>query len=232
MTNLNCTHGRPALIVSLAVMLSACLGGSVTLNDHTRQRLKADPRPINTLLFTAAGSSGLQLTTYESARLAGGSGRQLLAVRDGKRLTDEIILPHPMATTRDLFVAQLKSRAGLTRFKLVLEPLDTSLDTPLKLREELGHDLLLDFRGTYHLVFLPNDHNRYRLLYEGRARLMNLDNGEIYWQASCKADIEDPSAPTLEQLRDRRGAKLKGWLQRGAGLCSRQLADHFFAKKS
>jgi hypothetical protein len=212
--------------------LGGCLNPNVALNDYSRQLIRNDTRPIQVALFTTAGNSGLQLTTYENARLAGGSARQALALREGRELANDLNLPHPMATTRDLFVRDLKAKAGLYRFKVLPETLDTKLDEPLKLRDELGHDRLLDFRGTYHLVFLSSDHTRYRLIYDGTARLMDLNTGVIFWQAKCHTEIADPTGPTLADLRERRGAKLQGWLQRGAGECSRQLIQHFLGKKA
>ena len=212
-------------------MLTGCLNQNVALNDYSRQLVRNDTRPILVALFSTAGNSGLQLTTYESARLAGGSGRQVLALREGQQLTNDLNLPHPMITMRDLFVRELKAKAGLYRFKFLPDTLDTKIDNPVQLRDELGNDRLLDFRGRYHLVFLANDHNRYQLIYDGEARLMDLNTGVIFWQARCHSEIADPTAPTLAELRERRGAKLQGWLQRGAGECSRQLIQHFLGKK-
>lgn len=225
--------GRARLaVLLLALGVSGCLNQNVSLNDHSRQLVKNDTRPIHVALFTTAGSSGLQLSTYEGARLAGGSGRQVLALREGRELANELNLPHPMATTRDLFVRELKSKAGLYRFQFLPDTLDTKIDDPVQLRAQLGHDRLLDFRGRYHLVFLANDHSRYQLLYDGEARLMDLNTGVIFWQAKCRSEIADPTPPTLADLRAQRGAKLRGWLNRGAGECSRQLINHFLGKKA
>jgi len=223
---------RHTTLLALLLMASGCLSQSVELNAHTRQLLQKDTRPIHVALFSRAGSSGLQLSTYENALKAGGSSRHVLAVREGRVLANELNLPHPMATTRDLFVRELKSRAGLYRFKVLNEHLDTKMDNPQRLQAELGHDRLLDFRGTYHLVFLEKDHQRYRLVYDGEARLMDLNTGVIYWQGKCHMLISDTTPPTLANLRERRGLKLQGWLNRGASECSRQLIDHFLGKKA
>ncbi len=218
------------LVVS--ILLTGCLNQNISLNDYSRQLVKNDTRPIQVALFATAGNSGLQLTTYENARLAGGSARQVSALREGRQLASDLNLPHPMAATRDLFMRELKAKAGLYRFQFLPETLDTKIDDPVRLRAELGHDRLLDFRGSYHLVFLSTDSSRYRLIYDGAARLMDLNTGVTFWQAKCHTEIADPTGPTLADLRERRGAKLQGWLQRGAGECSRQLIQHFLGKKA
>lgn len=211
-------------------LMSGC-ATTVSLNESERASLKSNAAPIQTLLYTSLGSNGLAITTYGTAMA--GPGSVYVAIKNGKEWTQEDNIPHPMIAVRDRLVGKLKSDLSVYSFKHLDETVDIGEETPEKLKARLGSGLVMDFTGTYQVIYYLAAASKYHMYFNGRARLVRLDDGKVMWVGNCRTDIEDPdNKPSIDDLRASQAARLKQWLSRGAAECSKQLTDQFFGRSS
>jgi len=226
---MNSSHLRLYGLVALA-LLHGC-ATNVSMTDAERTKLKGTNGPIQTLLYTSLGSNGLAVTTYSTAMT--GLGAAYLSVKNGKEWTQEHNIPHPMIGVRDRFVGKLKSDLGVYSFKNLDPTLDIGEESPEKLKERLGNSMVLDFTGTYRVIYYIASASKYHMYFNGRARLIRLDDRKIMWVGNCRTDIEDPdNKPGIDDLSANRATLLKQWLGLGAAECSKQLTDQFFGRST
>lgn len=211
-------------------LMSGC-ATTVSLNESERASLKSNAAPIQTLLYTSLGSNGLAITTYGTAMA--GPGSVYVAVKNGKEWTQENNIPHPMVTVRNQLVGKLKSDLSVYNFKHLDATLDIGEESPEKLKARLGNGLVMDFTGTYQVIYYLAAASKYHMYFNGRARLVRLDDGKVMWVGNCRTDIEDPdNKPSIDDLRANQAARLKRWLDRGAAECGKQLTDQFFGRSA
>jgi len=216
----------PGLIV--LALLHGC-ATNVAMNDAERTALKGANGPIQTLLYTSLGSNGLAVTTYSTAMA--GPGSVYLAVKNGKEWTQEHNIPHPMLAVRDRLVGKLKSDLSVYNFKHLEATLDIADESPEMLKTRLGSGMVMDFTGTYQVIYYLTAASKFHMYFNGRARLLRLDNGKIMWVGNCRTDIEEPdNKPSIDELSANQAARLKQWLGRGAAECSKQLTEQFFGR--
>jgi hypothetical protein len=221
---------KTSILAALALLYGCAT--NVTLPESERAALKA-AAPIQTLLYTSLGSNGLTVTTQSTAMAFAGAG--FLAIKNGKEWTAEYGLTHPMIPVRDRLVASLKSELGIYDFKALDKQIDVSNDSPEKLRSHLGMEkgTLLDLTGVYQVIYYASDWSHFHMYYNGRARLVRLDDGKVLWQGNCRTDIEDPdNRPSIDDLRANQASRLKDWLARGAKECGTQLANQLLDRKA
>lgn len=218
----------PGLIV--LALLHGC-ATNIAMTDAERTALKSANGPIQTLLYASLGSNGLAVTTYSTAMA--GPGSVYLAVKNGKEWTQEHNIPHPMLAVRDRLVGKLKSDLSVYSFKHLDTTLDIGEESPEKLKARLGNGLVMDFTGTYQVIYYLAAASKFHMYFNGRARLVHLDDGKIMWVGNCRTDIEDPdNKPSIDDLSANQAARLKQWLGRGAAECSKQLTDQFFGRST
>jgi uncharacterized protein YceK len=211
-------------------LMSGC-ATTVSLNESDRASLKSNAAPIQTLLYTSLGSNGLAITTYSTAMA--GPGSVYVAVKNGKEWTQENNIPHPMVAVRDQLIGKLKSDLSVYSFKHLDTTLDIGEEPPEKLKARLGSGLVMDFTGAYQVIYYLSAASKYHMYFNGRARLVRLDDGKIMWVGNCRTDIEDPdNKPSIDDLRANQAARLKQWLGRGAAECGKQLTDQFFGRSA
>ncbi|HWR87505.1 MAG TPA: hypothetical protein VN277_03690 [Acidiferrobacterales bacterium] len=211
-------------------LMSGC-ATTVSLNESERASLKSNAAPIQTLLYTSLGSNGLAITTYGTAMA--GPGSVYVAVKNGKEWAQENNIPHPMVAVRDQLVGKLKSDLSVYSFKHLDATLDIGEESPEKLKARLGNGLVMDFTGTYQVIYYLAAASKYHMYFNGRARLVRLDDGKVMWVGNCRTDIEDPdNKPSIDDLRANQAARLKQWLGRGAAECGKQLTDQFFGRSA
>jgi uncharacterized protein YceK len=211
-------------------LMSGC-ATTVSLNESERAGLKNNAAPIQTLLYTSLGSNGLAITTYSTAMSGPGAG--FVAIKNGKEWTQENNIPHPMASVRDQLTGKLKSDLGVYNFKHLDATLDIGEEPPEKLKARLGSGLVMDFTGSYQVIYYLSAASKYHMYFNGRARLVRLDDGKIMWVGNCRMDIEDPdNKPSIDDLRANQATRLKQWLGRGAAECGKQLTDQFFGRST
>lgn len=216
--------------VGLLLLLHGC-ATNVSMTESERNALKGASGPIQTLLYTSLGSNGLMITTYSTAMAGPGAG--FAAIKNGKEWTQENNIPHPMISVRDRLVSKLKSDMGLYSFKHVETGVDIGEESPEKLKARFGSGLVLDFTGTYQVIYYLSSMSSYHMYFNGRARLVRVDDGKIMWVGNCRTDVEDPdNKPSIDELRANQAARLKQWLDRGATECTRQLTDQFFGRST
>lgn len=204
---------------------------SVSMTESERNALKGATGPIQTLLYTSLGSNGLAVTTYSTAMA--GPGSVYVAIKNGKEWTQENNISHPMAAVRDRLIGKLKSDMGLYSFKHAETTVDIGEDSVEKLKTRFGNGLLMDFSGNYQVIYYLTSPSTYHMYFNGRARLIRLDDGKIMWVGNCRTDVEDPdNKPTIDDLRTNQAARLKQWLDRGAAECSKQLTDQFLGRST
>lgn len=221
---------RRLFTISLLAFLHGC-ATNVSMTESERNALKGASGPIQTLLFTSLGSNGLAVTTYSTAMA--GPGSVYVAIKNGKEWTQENNIPHPMAAVRDRLIGKLKSDMGLYSFKHLDTTVDIGEDSVDKLKARFGNGLMMDFNGSYQVIYYLGAASKYHMYFNGRARLLRLDDGKIMWVGNCRTDIEDPdNKPTIDDLRANQAARLKQWLDRGAAECSKQLTDQFFGRST
>lgn len=217
-----------------AFILLALLHGcatNVSMTESERNALKGASGPIQTLLYTSLGSNGLAVTTYSTAMA--GPGSVYVALKNGKEWTQENNISHPMAAVRDRLTGKLKSEMGLYSFKHLETTVDIGEDSVDKLKARFGSGLIMDFSGGYQVIYYLTSPSSYHMYFNGRARLVRLEDGKIMWAGNCRTDVEDPdNKPTIDDLRANQAARLKQWLDRGAAECSKQLTDQFFGRST
>jgi hypothetical protein len=130
-------------------------------------------------------------------------------------------------------IGKLKSDLSVYSFKHLDTTLDIGEEPPEKLKARLGSGLVMDFTGTYQVIYYLSASSKYHMYFNGRARLVRLDDGKIMWVGNCRTDIEDPdNKPSIDDLRANQAARLKQWLGRGAAECGKQLTDQFFGRSA
>jgi hypothetical protein len=222
---------RLTLLCLAALSLISGCATTVSLSESERASLKNNTAPIQTLLYTSLGSNGLMVTTYSTAMA--GPGSAYLAVKNGKEWTQENNIPHPMIAVRDQLIGKFKSDLGVYRFKHLDTTLDIGEESPEKLKTRLGNGIVMDFTGTYQVIYYLSAASKYHMYFNGRARLVRLDDGKIMWIGNCRTDIEDPdNKPSIDDLSANQAARLKQWLGRGAAECSKQLTDQLFGRSA
>jgi hypothetical protein len=202
---------------------------NVAMTDAERTALKNTNGPIKTLLYTSLGSNGLAVTTYGTAMA--GPGSVYVAIKNGKEWTQEHAIVHPMVAVRDRLLGKLRSELGVYSFKHLDTTLDIGEESPEKLKARLGGGMVMDFTGSYQVIYYLAAASKYHMYFNGRARLVRLDDGKIMWVGNCRTDIEDPdNKPSIDDLSTNKAALLKQWLDRGAAECSKQLTEQFFGR--
>ena len=218
------------LVFTLLALVYGC-ASNVSMTESERNALKGASGPIQTLLYTSLGSNGLMITT--SATAMAGPGAGFVAIKNGKEWTQESNIPHPMIAVRDRLIAKLKSDMGLYSFKHSEASVDIGEESPEKLKARFGSGLVMDFTGTYQVIYYLSSMSSFHMYFNGRARLVRVDDGKILWVGNCRTDVEDPdNKPSIDDLRANQAARLKQWLDRGAAECSKQLTDQFFGRSS
>jgi len=225
----NYPHLKLSGLFALA-LLHGC-ATNVSMTDAERTSLKSTSGPIQTLLYTSLGSNGLMVTTYSTAMSGPGAG--FVAIKNGKEWTQEHAISHPMVAVRDRLIGKLKSDMGVYSFKHLDTTLDIGEESPEKLKARLGNGMVMDFTGTYQVIYYLAAASRYHMYFNGRARLVRLDDGKIMWAGNCRTDVEDPdNKPTIDDLGANKAALLKQWLGRGAAECSKQLSDQLLGRST
>jgi len=80
------------------------------------------------------------------------------------------------------------------------------------------------------LGYFPTDWTHYRVLYVGRARLIDIESGSIVAEGFCRhAPETNEGAPTYDRLLSNRAALLKKTLASIAQTCSKTLTSDMFA---
>lgn len=216
--------------LALLMLLHGC-ATNVSMTESERNALKGASGPIQTLLYTSLGSNGLMITTYGTAMAGPGAG--FVAIKNGKEWVEEGNIPHPMIAVRDRLIGKLKSDMGLYSFKHIETSVDIGEESPEKLKARLGSGLVMDFTGTYQVIYYLSSMSSFHMYFNGRARLVRVDDGKIMWVGNCRTDVEDPdNKPGIDDLRANQAARLKQWLGRGAAECGRQLTDQFFGRST
>ena len=113
----------------------------------------------------------------------------------------------------------MQNSLGIATLSEVASPIsDDNLHT---LRNELRQGYLLDFKTTkWELRYDHYDDYAY-VVYQGRARLVNIPEEKVLWQGVCDLHEEDTKGkPSTEDFEANNGTLLKDYLARLATSCT------------
>ncbi|MGB0664638.1 MAG: hypothetical protein ACPGMR_12730 [Pontibacterium sp.] len=100
-----------------------------------------------------------------------------------------------------------------------------------QLQAHSGYDYVLDVRtGYWALTYFPTDWERYRVLYNVKARLIDVANEKVIAEAFCaRVPKEQGDSPkTYDQLINRNAAGLKAELRAAGDFCLQDLSNKLF----
>jgi hypothetical protein len=204
-----------------AALLAGCAGPQMRLADEDRRGLAGAPR-VHVVHQPALRIFTVEGRAHNAALLFGIVG-VMASVGHSMSVQQELKPEDPVLRVKQRMASVLAGELGVRGVNVVEEPIAS--DQPDDLRMKLQGGLVLDARTI--AWGLHNDRARY----EGRARLLRLDDSTLLWQANCEHILdEDKESPTREALMANGGALLKANLAKAADRCADALAASLIGK--
>lgn len=216
-----------AMVVLIALVLLTGCAARVPLDASGRRQMLDGS--VHAVSYPAPAFSVITAGRMAMAGLFGpvaGVVVGLQAESEGKERTARLGIPDPSAQVRDALVRRLTGAGMLRNVELAARaPSDDGIDD---LRAAGLRPLVLDSKTVgWSLMYYGTSWGRYRVVYVGRARLLDVDAGKTLWQGRCEIKgPDDPAAsPTLEEFRQPDGRVLREKIEEAVTACVEELVD-------
>jgi len=197
---------RRALRALTSLLLIAFGSGCASTPDPTamdpalRNRLPSVV-PIHVIAYP---SEPPPLTTWTAATtggLFGGLGGVIVMARAAK-IGQELMEKHHVQPLSALLAAALIEELKPTLPGLQRAMVTPASDDPDVLKATGLRPLILDVESAGDITFYESNRHRYRLMYTGRVRLVDTEQGRVLWRCKCKLKGTEflTPAPTLDAL--------------------------------
>jgi hypothetical protein len=213
--------------LALAGVVTACGPARIDLDPRVREQLSSAPvvhlvvypaeaPPLMTAKAIAAGSLFGPIGGAAAGARAAALGKELMAKNQVEDLSAQL------ATT-----LSERLRPKLPNLKAAAEsPAGQETDD---LKKAGLRPWVLDVRSGGIIMYYVSNVARYRLVYNGRARLVDTEQGRVLWQGVCRLKgAEDPAqSPTLDDLEAADGVAYRRLISQATALCAVDLLKHF-----
>lgn len=212
----------------LAGVLAGCASARIALDPRVRESLPAasvvhvvayptDAPPLMTAKAMAAGS------------LFGGIGGAVVGVRAAS-VGKDLMAKHKVVDDLSTQLAsKLSDELGRTLPNLKRATSVPSGQEVEDLRRAGLRPYVVDVRGAGMIMYYLSNLARYRLVYSGRARLVDTENGRVVWQGVCdnKGPEDAAQGPTLDELEADDGVAYRRLLGDATAACATDLLKQF-----
>jgi hypothetical protein len=156
----------------------------------------------------------------------GGVIDHLDAQDHGHQIVKDFGLTDPIVKVKNSFLSSIRTAFAQATVSELSAPL--SDDDLKQLKKEMQSGYLLDFK-TFGWGIRHNPFRDYSfVLYQGRARLVNISEEKIIWQGVCILEEKDPTAkPSTKDFEIDNGALLKNYLAKAGTACTVELQRQF-----
>jgi hypothetical protein len=183
-------------------------------------------QPLTSVTYTRPDFSAM---TYGKAAFGLiGAG---LMISEGNAVVKDNDLPDPSlrieAKLTERLADHLKA-SGAT--KIAGRP--AKLDDEASLSRDAGSKgVILDVETiNWMFVYYPLDWSHYRIMYVGRARLIDANTGKRIAQAPCTYQSDDTAPPTYDQMLADKAARLKTMFAAATDFCADKMAGDLYAQ--
>ena len=212
----------------LAGVVAGCASARIELDPRVRERLPSasvvhvvayhvEAPPLTTAKAVATGS------------LFGAVGGAVVGTR-AATVGKELMAKHKVTENLSSQLASaLSDQLKGTLPNLRRAPAAPASEEVEDLRRVGLRPYVLDVRGSGSIMYYGSNWARYRLLYAGRARLVDTENGRVVWQGVCdhKGPDDPAQSPTLDELEAADGVAYRRMLGNATAACTTDLLKQF-----
>ncbi len=224
------THAStaPRMWLLLAGVLTACAPARIELDPRVREVLPA-ASVVQVVAYPTDAPSLLTAKAMTTGAMFGAIGGAVVGVRAvslGKVLMakDKVVddLSSQLATALS---DELKGTLPNLKRAASAPPGDEVDD----LRRAGLRPYVLDVRSGGNIAYYPGNWARYRLMYWGRVRVVDTDNGRVVWQGVCKNKGPEEAAnrPTLDEIEADDGVAYWRMLGDAIAACATDLLKQY-----
>lgn len=216
---------RKAALLSLMLAVLAGCATRVSLDASGRRQLLDGT--VHAVSYESPSFSVVTAGRMATAGLLGPIAGVVVGIQaqnEGKEAVARLAMPDPAAQIRDRLTQRLAADGSLRDVRRAASsPRDDGFDD---LRSAGLRPLVLDVKTIgWNLLYYGSNWGRYRVVYVGRARFLNVDAGSTLWEARCESKgPEDPAAsPTLDEFRQPDGRVLREKIEAAISACVDEL---------
>jgi hypothetical protein len=194
----------------VCLMAALALGGCASVKPEQAPSEAVDAlkgQPLTAVTYTRPDFSAM---TYGRAAIGGLIGGAVM-ISEGNAVVKDNDIPDPAVA-------------------IAARP--AKLDDEVSLSRDAGHKgVLLDVETiNWMFVYYPLDWTHYRIMYVGRARLIDANAGKRIAQAPCVYQSDDKTPPTYDQMMADKAALLKNMLAAAADSCVDKMSRTLYAQ--
>jgi hypothetical protein len=214
----------------VCLMAALALGGCASVKPEQAPSEAVDAlkgQPLTAVTYTRPDFSAM---TYGRAAIGGLIGGAVM-ISEGNAVVKDNDIPDPAvqiaARLTPLVADRVKSSGTVA---IAARP--AKLDDEVSLSRDAGHKgVLLDVETiNWMFVYYPLDWTHYRIMYVGRARLIDANAGKRIAQAPCVYQSDDKTPPTYDQMMADKAALLKNMLAAAADSCVDKMSRTLYAQ--
>jgi hypothetical protein len=212
----------------LAGVLAACAPARIELDPRVRDVVPA-ASVVHLVAYPADAPSLLTSTAAMTGGAFGPIGGAVVGAR-AATVGRDLMAKHKVV---DDLSSQLASALS-DQLKATLPNLKRATAAPVgdaleDLRRSGLRPYVLDVRSHGRIIYYPGSWSRYRLIYDGRARLVDTENGRVVWLGACehKGPEEADISPTLDQLEAEDGVAYRRMLGDATAACATDLIKQY-----
>ena len=212
----------------LAGVLAACAPVRIELDPRVRDRLPA-AAVLHVVAYPADAPSLLTSGAAATGMVFGPIGGAVVGAR-AATVGKELMAKHNVVEDLSLQLAS----ALTDELKGALPNLQRAASAPPRddvddLRRAGLLPYVLDVRSRGNIIYYPGSWGRYRLVYQGRARLVDTEGGRVAWQGVCehKGPEDADQSPTLGELEAADGVAYRRMLGDATAFCATELLKQF-----
>ena len=211
----------------VAVLVTACAPARITLEPAVRHRLPA-AETIHVVVYPTDGPGLLTAKAIGTGAMFGPVGGAIAGARAavvGKELREKQKVERLSVLLANALVDELKTTLPNLKRATTTPP----NDEPAELKKAGLRPLVLDVLGDGNIIYHATSWARYRLLYGGRARLIDTDTGTVLWQGVCthKGEEEPDKSPTLDELEADDGVAYRRMVDDATAFCAKSILEQF-----
>jgi hypothetical protein len=210
-----------------ATILTGCAPARIDLDPQVREQLPS-ATTVHVVVYPAEAPPLMTAKAIGTGSLFGPIGGAVVGARAatiGKELMEQHKVENLALQLANQVSDALKDSLP-TLTKAIESPV---LDDVAELKKAGLRPFVLDVRSAGSIIYYPSNWARYRLLYTGRVRLVDIEQGRVIWQGVCQLKGPDDPAqsPTLDELEAKDGVAYRRMISEATAACAADMTKQF-----
>lgn len=204
--------------------LAGCASAPINMTPHEMHSLKSIPK----IVAIHHGPSAPAVTTG-SGVLAADLTFGLSVREEGPKIVKKYGIKDPVVMVEKDFLQGVMKQEHFHNLYIQKKMVSYNKTSVADLQKRFKKGYYLQFiPGQWDVIYYMTNWSHYHMYFGVRARLVDLNDGKVLWNAGCSAPQDDgDNAPTIDQLWANDGALLKHWTYTSARECAAQLVKKF-----